>query len=64
MRIWIDAQLSPRIAAWISDGFDFEARGETLGLIEEAEAFDEKIRVKPAIEVERADDAKNHLPFL
>ena len=25
MRIWIDAQLSPRIAAWISDGFDFEA---------------------------------------
>ena len=25
MRIWIDAQLSPKIAAWIGDNFDFEA---------------------------------------
>jgi predicted nuclease of predicted toxin-antitoxin system len=25
MRIWIDAQLSPRIASWIGDNFDFEA---------------------------------------
>lgn len=25
MRIWIDAQLSPRIAGWISDNFDLEA---------------------------------------
>lgn len=25
MRIWIDAQLSPRVASWISDNFEFEA---------------------------------------
>lgn len=25
MRIWIDAQLSPQIALWISDNFEFEA---------------------------------------
>ena len=25
MRIWIDAQLSPRIASWISDNFDYQA---------------------------------------
>ncbi len=25
MRIWIDAQLSPQIALWISDNFEFQA---------------------------------------
>jgi predicted nuclease of predicted toxin-antitoxin system len=43
MRIWIDAQLSPRIASWISDNFEFEAVAiRALGLrdAEDIEIFD------------------------
>ena len=43
MRIWIDAQLSPRIAAWIGEFFEFEAIAiRELGLrdSEDIEIFD------------------------
>jgi hypothetical protein len=53
------ARFQAMLTALRQDGFDFEARGETLGLIEEAEAFDEEIKVRPAIEVERPDNYKD-----
>lgn len=42
MRIWIDAQVSPRIAQWIEDNFEFEAtavRDRGLRDSEDAEIF-------------------------
>ncbi len=43
MRLWIDAQLSPQIASWISDNFDLHAIAiRDLGLrdAEDDEIFD------------------------